>query len=252
VSARLAGTTALVTGASRGIGAAIALRLAADGANVIVNYNGSEAAAAAVVAAIEAAGGAARAIKANVADAEACAELVNGADTAYADAPLMTVVNNAGITRDGLLVRMSDEDWGSVIDTNLSSVFYCTRTAAKLMMKRRAGSIVNVASVVGLVGNAGQANYAAAKAGIIGLTKAVARELAPRSVRVNAIAPGFIETDMTAELPQAACDAALASIAMKRFGKVEDVAALAAFLASDEAAYITGQTIAVDGGMTFA
>jgi 3-oxoacyl-[acyl-carrier protein] reductase len=166
-------------------------------------------------------------------------------------AALDVLVNNAGITRDGLVVRMSDDDWNAVIATNLSGVFSMTRAASKHMMKARSGAIVNVASVVGLVGNAGQANYAAAKAGVIGLTKSVARELAGRGVRCNCVAPGFIETDMTAQLSESVCDATREVIAMKRFGTADDVASAVAFLASDDAAYVTGQTLAVDGGMTF-
>ena len=161
------------------------------------------------------------------------------------------LVNNAGITRDGLLVRMSDEDWEAVIATNLSGTFYCCRAAGKVMMKARTGSIVNIASVIGLVGNAGQVNYAAAKAGIIGLTKSVAKELAVRGVRANVVAPGFIETPMTARLPEQVAEAARETIAMRSFGTPQDVAAAVAFLASDDAAYITGQVLAVDGGMTF-
>jgi 3-oxoacyl-[acyl-carrier protein] reductase len=164
---------------------------------------------------------------------------------------LDVVVNNAGITRDGLAVRMSDEDWAAVIGTNLSGAFYVSRAAAKVMMRQRSGSIVMISSVVGLVGNAGQANYAAAKAGLLGLARSLARELAPRNVRVNAVAPGFITTDMTAGLPESVKEAALSSIALKRFGEPEDVADAVAFLASDAAKYITGQVIAVDGGMTF-
>ncbi|NTU70349.1 MAG: 3-oxoacyl-[acyl-carrier-protein] reductase [Coriobacteriia bacterium] len=245
----LSGKVALVTGASRGIGAAIALRLAADGAAVAVNYAGSKASADAVVESIVALGGRAVALQGDVSDSAAALALV---DSTIAElGALDVVINNAGITRDGLLVRMSDEDWGAVIATNLTGVFNVTRAASKVMMKQRSGSIVNVTSVVGLVGNAGQANYAAAKAGVVGLTKSVARELAGRGVRVNAVAPGFIETDMTAELPEAAREGALATISMKRFGAVDDVASAIAFLASDEASYVTGQTLAVDGGMTF-
>lgn len=247
---RLEGKTALVTGASRGIGAAVALRLASEGARVYVNYSGSREAAEAVVAAIVGSGGRATAVQADVADSAACTGLV---ETVIADAGAIDIlVNNAGITRDGLLVRMSDEDWDAVISTNLTGVFSVTRAAAKYMMKARSGSIINMASVVGIAGNAGQANYSAAKAGVIGLTKSVARELAGRHVRCNAVAPGFIETDMTAELTESQRGAVAGAIAMGRFGSTEDVAAAVAFLASDDAAYITGQILAVDGGMTFA
>ncbi|MDP2232129.1 MAG: 3-oxoacyl-[acyl-carrier-protein] reductase, partial [Actinomycetota bacterium] len=242
---RLEGKTALVTGASRGIGAAVAMRLAAEGAAVAVNYSGSKSAADAVVAAIVALGGTAVALQADVSDPAACTALVES--TIAKLGGLDIVVNNAGIARDGLVMRMSDDDWSAVIDTNLSSVFSITRAAARPLMKQRSGSIINITSVIGLVGNAGQANYAAAKAGVIGLTKSVARELAPRNVRVNAIAPGFIGTDMTADLSDAIKETAKAQIAMREFGEPDDVAAAVAFFASDDARYVTGQTLAVDG-----
>ena len=245
----LSGKIALVTGGSRGIGAAIALRLASLGATVAVNYAGSATAAGAVVDEIVSAGGRALALQADVSDSGAASGLV---EIAIAElGGLHIVVNNAGITRDGLLVRMSDADWSAVIDTNLTGVFNVTRAASRHLMKQRTGSIVNIASVVGLAGNVGQSNYAAAKAGVIGLTKAVAKELAPRGVRVNAIAPGFIETDMTASLPEAVRAAALSQIAFGRFGATSDIANAVAFLASEDAGYITGQTLAIDGGMTF-
>lgn len=247
---RLEGRVALVTGGSRGIGAAIAARLAAEGASVAIGFAGREEAASEVVSAIERAGGSAVALQGDISDPEASAALVER--TVSEHGRLDVLVNNAGITRDGLLVRMSDDDWHAVIETNLSGAFYTTRAASRIMMKQRAGSIVNIASVVGMMGNAGQVNYAAAKAGLIGMTKTVARELAGRGVRANAVAPGFIETDMTASLPDAAREGALSMIAMRRMGSVEDIAAVVAFLASDDAAYITGQVIAVDGGMTFA
>lgn len=247
------GKIALVTGSSRGIGAAIARVLSAEGAHVLVNHYPSEgdaAAAAAVVAELIAAGGSASAFPADVSDPASCTALVEHVVAEFGRIDIL--VNNAGITRDGLIVRISDDDWRAVIDTDLSSVFWCTRAVSRPMMKQRSGAIVNIASVVGVMGNAGQANYSAAKAGVIGLTKTTARELASRGIRCNAVAPGFIETDMTRALPEAAREAARSSIAMDRLGSPEDVAAAVSFLASDEAAYITGQVIAVDGGMTFA
>jgi len=247
---RLEGRVALVTGGSRGIGAAVATRLAAEGASVAIGFAGREQAASEVVSSIEKAGGRALAVQGDISDPVAGAALVERTVSVYGR--LDVLVNNAGITRDGLVVRMSDDDWHAVIETNLSGAFYTTRAASRIMMKQRAGSIVNVASVVGMMGNAGQVNYAAAKAGLIGMTKAVARELAGRGVRANAVAPGFIETDMTASLSGPAREGALSMIAMGRMGSVDDVASAVVFLASDDAAYITGQVIAVDGGMTFA
>lgn len=246
----LSGKVALVTGASRGIGAAVAEKLAKCGAAVAVNYSGSADAAARVVDAIAANGGRAIALQANVCDSSEAGKLVE--NTISELGGLDVVVNNAGITRDGLVMRMSDEDWSAVIDTNLSGVFYVSRAACRHLMKQRAGAVVNVASVIGLVGNAGQANYAAAKGGVIGLTKSLAKEFAARGIRVNAVAPGFIETDMTATLPESVRDAARSQIALGNFGSAEDVSNAIAFLASDDAKYITGQTLAVDGGMTFA
>ncbi len=245
----LDGKVALVTGASRGIGAAIAVRLAAEGAAVAVNYAGNLDAAEGVVGTIRDAGGTALSMQADVSDTSQCTDLVNRCITELGG--LDVIVNNAGITRDGLVVRMSDEDWDAVLDTDLRSAFATVRAATRHLMKQRSGSIVNVASVIGLVGNAGQANYAAAKAGLIGLTKSLAKELAPRNIRVNAVAPGFIETDMTSTLGEDMRQTVLEEIALKRLGAPEDVASVVAFLASEESSYITGQVIAVDGGMTF-
>jgi len=243
----LDGKVALVTGGSRGIGRAIAELFAAQGAKVAINYAGNVKAAEETKAAIEAAGGEALLVQANVADADAVEKMVQTVTDAFGTIDIL--VNNAGITRDGLLMRMKEDDFDAVINTNLKGVFHCTKTVAKLMMKKRSGHIINMASVVGLIGNAGQTNYAAAKAGVIGFTKSAAKELAARGITVNAIAPGFIETDMTASLPDKVKEATLAGIPMKKLGKPEQVATAALFLATDCSSYITGQVIHVDGGM---
>ena len=243
----LDGKTALVSGASRGIGRAIALRLAAEGARVAINYAGNVKAAEEVKAAIEAAGGTAILCRADVADSAAVEAMVANVVKEFGTIDIL--VNNAGITRDTLLMRMKDEDFAKVLDTNLKGVFYCTKAVAKLMMKKRSGRIVNMASVVGLVGNAGQTNYAAAKAGVIGFSKSAARELASRGITVNVVAPGFIGTDMTAGLPESVKEKMLTDIPLGRMGEPEDVASAVLFLASDQASYITGQVVNVDGGM---
>lgn len=244
---KLTGKTAIITGASRGIGAAIARRFAEEGANVVVNYSGSQDKAEAVVAEIEQAGGKAIAVKANVADADAVKSLADAAMKEFGSIDIL--VNNAGITRDNLMMRMKEDEWDDVINTNLKGVFLCTKAVTRQMMKQRAGRIVNIASIVGVMGNAGQANYVAAKAGVIGLTKTTARELASRGITANAVAPGFITTDMTEKLGDDVQASMLAQIPLARFGAPEDVANAALFLASDEANYVTGQTLHLDGGM---
>ena len=243
----LDGKTALVTGASRGIGRAIALRLAAEGARVAINYAGNVKAAEEVKAAVEAAGGATILCQADISDSAAVEAMV--ADVVKEFGTIDILVNNAGITRDTLLMRMKDEDFAKVLDTNLKGVFYCTKAVAKLMMKKRSGRIVNMASVVGLVGNAGQTNYAAAKAGVIGFSKSAARELASRGITVNAIAPGFIETDMTDALPQDLRDKYLERIPLGALGSAQAIADAVVYFASDQAAYVTGQILGVNGGM---
>ena len=243
----LDGKTALVTGASRGIGRAIALCLAAEGARVAINYAGNVKAAEEVKAAIEAAGGTAILCQADIADSSAVEAMVANVVKEFGTIDIL--VNNAGITRDALLMRMKDEDFTKVLNTNLKGVFYCTKAVSKLMMKKRSGRIVNMASVVGLVGNAGQTNYAAAKAGVIGFSKSAAKELASRGITVNVVAPGFIGTDMTAGLPESVKEKMLTDIPLGRMGEPEDVANAVLFLASDQASYITGQVVNVDGGM---
>ena len=243
----LDGKIAVVTGASRGIGRAIALELASRGAFVVVNYNGSKDRAEEVKKEIEAAGGKAEVYQCNVSDFEKCQAFIQDVIKTYGRLDIL--VNNAGITRDGLLMKMSEADFDSVIETNLKGTFNTIRFASRQMLKQRSGRIINMSSVVGIVGNAGQANYASSKAGVIGLTKAVARELASRGITVNAIAPGVIETEMTEVLSDAVKEASVAQIPLGRFGKPEDIAKTAAFLASDNAGYITGQVIQVDGGM---
>jgi 3-oxoacyl-[acyl-carrier protein] reductase len=234
----LEGRSALVTGGSRGIGRAIAVELAAAGATVVVGYHAGRDEAEAVAQEI---GG--RAVQADVADPEAARALVEAAGE------LDVLVNNAGLTRDGLLARMADDDWRAVIDTNLSSVFHTCRAAVRGMMKRRAGAIVNVSSIVGVHGNGGQTNYAASKAGIIGFTKSLAREVGSRNVRANVVAPGYVTTRLTDVLPEEATDAMLRSTPLGRLGSPEDVAAAVRFLCSDEAGFVTGEVLLVDGGL---
>ena len=244
-SASLDGQTALVTGASRGIGRAVALALAAEGAEVVVNYASSPEAAEAVVAEIQAKGGSAYALKADVSDEASVDDLIK--TVLKRSERIDVLVNNAGITRDGLLMRMKTEDWQAVINLNLTGVFLCTRAVTRPMLKQRSGRIINITSVVGLMGNAGQANYAAAKAGVVGLTRSSAKEMASRGITVNAVAPGFIATDMTKDLE---ADSILAAIPLGRFGTPDQVAGTVRFLAADPAAaYITGQVLQVDGGM---
>lgn len=244
---KLEGKVALVTGASRGIGRAVALKLAEEGAKVAINFAGNLAKAEEVKAAIESNGGEALLVQGNVADFEVVGDIVKKVVDAWGRIDIL--VNNAGITRDNLLLKMSESDFDEVIATNLKGVFNCTKAVTKLMVKQRGGRIVNMSSVVALMGNAGQTNYAAAKAGIIGFTKSAAKEFASRGVTVNAIAPGFIGTDMTSTIPEKIKDEMIKTIPVGRFGNPEDVANAVLFFASDDAAYITGQVICVDGGM---
>jgi 3-oxoacyl-[acyl-carrier protein] reductase len=239
--------TALVTGASRGIGRATALALAKAGAKVAINYAGNRSAAEEVAAMIEASGGEAMLVQADVGDAAAVDAMVKAVVQRFGKIDIL--VNNAGITRDNLIMRMKEEDWDAVIHTNLKGIFNCTKAVSKLMMKQHYGRIVNMTSVVGIMGNASQSNYAAAKAGVIGFTKSIAKELASRNITANAVAPGYIATDMTTVLSEQAKESMQAQIPLQRQGTPEDVASAVLFLVSPSADYITGQTLHVDGGM---
>ncbi|WP_232696994.1 3-oxoacyl-[acyl-carrier-protein] reductase [Brevibacillus daliensis] len=243
----LTGKVALVTGASRGIGKAIALELAKAGANIVVNYSGNEAKAAETVEEIKALGRDAIMIRANVGTVDEAEGMVKESIEKLGKIDIL--VNNAGITRDNLLMRMKESEWDEVINVNLKGVFNMTKAVTRPMMKQRSGSIINITSVVGVLGNAGQANYVAAKAGVIGLTKTTARELASRNVKVNAIAPGFITTDMTEILPEEVKEGLLSQIPQNRLGSAEEIAKVALFLATDASSYMTGQVLHVDGGM---
>lgn len=243
----LDGKVAIVTGASRGIGRSVAIELAKAGAKVVINYAGNTAAAESVKETIEAEGGQAIVCQADVADANSVDDMVK--QTVESFGRIDILINNAGITRDGLLMRMKESDWDAVMNTNLKGVFNCTKAVSRIMMKQKSGNIVNMTSVVGLMGNAGQSNYSAAKAGVIGFTKSMAKELAPRGITVNAIAPGFITTDMTAVLSDQVKNDLADKIPLGRLGEPEDISKAVLFLVSGSANYITGQTINIDGGM---
>jgi 3-oxoacyl-[acyl-carrier protein] reductase len=243
----LDGKVAIVTGASRGIGRAIALSMASAGAHIVINYAGNEAAAKEVADEVAKLGRQSLIIQANVANSAEVAQMVD--ETVKTFGKVDILVNNAGITKDNLLMRMKEDEWDDVIAINLKGVYNCLKAVTRPMMKQRSGRIINISSVVGAIGNAGQANYVAAKSGVIGLTKSAARELASRGITVNAIAPGFIETDMTAKLGEDIQKSLLDQIPLQRLGKPEDIAHMATFLASEQASYMTGQTLHIDGGM---
>jgi len=243
----LTGKTAIVTGASRGIGKAIALKLAKLGANIVLNYRNSESDVLEVINEIEKIGSRAIAIKADVSDFNQCKDMIKKAVDEFTNIDIL--INNAGITADGLIMRMKEEDFDRVMQVNLKGAFNCVRHVSPIMVKQRSGKIINISSVVGVSGNAGQANYAASKAGVIGLTKSLAKELGGRGINVNAVAPGFIETDMTGKLNDKVKESILNSIPLKKFGSTENVAEVVAFLSSESSQYITGQVINVDGGM---
>jgi len=245
--ALLEGRVAIVTGGSRGIGRAVASELAANGAAVVVNYNNSPEKAGEVVAEIESAGGRAIAFQADVSNFEAAQGLVKFSIETYGD--LHILVNNAGITRDMVIMMMPEEDWDTVINTNLKSTFSCSKAAVKYMMRKRYGRIINMASIAGQMGNAGQTNYSASKGGQIAFTKALAREVAARNITVNAIAPGFVNTEILEKMPEGSLETALKMVPLARIGQPEEIGYAVAFLASDQAAYITGQVLGVDGGM---
>lgn len=243
----LTGKVALVTGASRGIGRSIACALAKEGATVLVNYNGSKERALEVVEEIVSAGGSAEAVGCDVSDFAACGAMIEEIIAKYSRVDIL--VNNAGVTKDNLIMRMSEEDYDRVLDINLKGAFNTIRHLSRQFLKQRAGKVINIASVSGVLGNPGQANYSASKAGLIGLTKAVARELAVRGICVNAVAPGFIDTEMTQAMPEKTREAAVATVPMAKMGSTDDIANAVVFLAGDKSNYITGQVICVDGGM---